>query len=101
MSIPEKIQEQVQKLPASLQAEVLHFIEYLLNKEKQQLPRTRVLAVPKAKTKYEGLSEYLSLREKCQEEQDWAELSLAFAMQGMKDEETPVYTTADLKVVFV
>lgn len=101
MSIPEKIQEQVQKLPASLQAEVLHFIEYLLIKEKQSKPRTKEMVMAEATTNIERLSEYLLLREKRREEQDWAELSLAFAMQGMEDEETPVYTTADLKVVFV
>jgi hypothetical protein len=70
MAITEKIQQHVQKLPASFQAEVLDFVEYLLAK--------------------------ISRRE----EGDWSDLSLAFAMRGMEDEITPVYTTADLKVVF-
>ncbi len=71
MAITEKIQQHVQKLPASLQAEVLDFVEYLLAK----------------------VSKY-------SEERDWSNLSLAFAMRGMEDEFTPLYTTADLKVVF-
>ncbi len=70
MAITEKIQQHVQKLPASFQAEVLDFVEYLLAKVRQR------------------------------EEGDWSDLSLAFAMRGMEDETTPIYTTADLKVVF-
>ena len=70
MAITEKIQQHVQKLPASFQAEVLDFVEYLLAKVRGP------------------------------EEGDWSDLSLAFAMRGMEDETTPVYTTADLKVVF-
>ena len=70
MAITEKIQQHVQKLPASFQAEVLDFVEYLLAKVRQR------------------------------EEGDWSDLSLAFAMRGMEDETTPVYTRADLKVVF-
>ncbi len=70
MAITEKIQQRVQKLPASFQAEVLDFIEYLLAKVRSR------------------------------EEGDWSELSLAFAMRGMEDEVAPLYTTADLKVVF-
>ncbi len=70
MTISEKIQQHVQKLPASLQAEVLDFVEYLLAKVGSR------------------------------EEEDWSDLSLAFAMRGMEDEATPLYTTADLKIVF-
>jgi hypothetical protein len=70
MAITEKIQQHVQKLPASFQAEVLNFVEYLLAKVKDQ------------------------------EEGDWLDLSLAFAMRGMEDEAAPLYTTADLKVAF-
>jgi len=70
MAISEKIQQYVQSLPASFQAEVLDFIEYLLTKTKRQ------------------------------EDSDWSELSLTFAMRGLEGEETPTYTTADLKVVF-
>lgn len=74
MVLAERIQEYVQKLPAALQAQVLDFVEYLLTKLERQAAR--------------------------QEEKDWAGLSLAFAMRGMEQEETPVYTAADLKVVF-
>jgi hypothetical protein len=74
MAIDERIQEYVQKLPASLQAEVLDFVAYLLDKVERDLFQ--------------------------QEEGQWADLSLAQAMRGMEDEATPLYTVADLKVVF-
>ncbi len=70
MVLAEKIQRYVQNLPTPLQAEVLDFVEYLV-----------------AKTGH-------------QDESGWSDLSLAFAMRGIEDEETPTYTTADLKVVF-
>jgi hypothetical protein len=35
-----------------------------------------------------------------QEEQDWALFSLASAVRGMEGEDTPIYSLADLKVVF-
>jgi hypothetical protein len=69
----ERIQQYVQKLPQPLQAEVLDFVEYLLSKvERETSP---------------------------QDESDWSGLSLALAMRGMESENTPTYTTADLKVV--
>lgn len=74
MVITEKIQQHVQRLPASFQAEVLDFVEYLLAKAEREVLR--------------------------REERAWSDLSLAFAMRGMEDEDTPVYTTSDLKVVF-
>ncbi len=74
MAVAEKIQEYVQRLPAASQVEVLHFVEYLL-----------------AKAEQDGLD---------QEEEAWFDLSLSTAMQGMEDEETPHYTTDDLKVVY-
>jgi hypothetical protein len=70
MAVVEKIQQYVQKLPALFQAEALDFIEYLLIKAER----------------YEA--------------EDWAELSLASARRGMENEDAPVYTLADLKVVF-
>ena len=73
MLIREQIQEYVVKLPASFQAEVLDFVEYLI-----------------AKAEREGLVE---------ENREWSEFSLASAMRGMEDEETS-YTLSDLKVVF-
>ena len=74
MALAEKIQHYVQRLPASFQVEVLDFVEYLL-----------------AKAEREGVR---------QEERAWSNLSLSFAMRGMEDEDTPTYTTSDLKVVF-
>ena len=70
MAITERIQQYVQKLPADLQAEVLEYVEYLLRRAEQL------------------------------EERDWSDLSLTFAMRGIEDDESPAYTTADLKVVF-
>ena len=70
MAIVERIQQSVQKLPASFQAEVLDFVEYLLAKSERR------------------------------EDGNWSDLSLASAMRGMEDENTPVYTPSDLKVVF-
>ena len=74
MVIVEKIQKHVQRLPAAVQAEVLDFVEYLLLKAERELPR--------------------------REARDWSGLSLVFALRGMEGEDTPTYTTADLKVVF-
>jgi len=72
MRVAEQVQEYVAKLPQPLQAEVLDFAEYLLSKVER-----------------EG-----------EEEANWLALSLASAMRGMEDEDGPVYTMADLKVVF-
>jgi hypothetical protein len=74
MTITDKIQVSVQKLPTAYQAEVLDFVEYLL-----------------AKT---------TRRTQEQEESLWRDLSLTFAMRGMEDEDAPQYTTAHLKVIF-
>jgi hypothetical protein len=74
MVIAEQIQQYVQKLPASFQAEVLDFVEYLLAKAERETLR--------------------------HEERVWSDLSLASAMRGMEDEDPAIYTTADLKVVF-
>lgn len=74
MAMAEQIQESLQRLPAVFQAEVLDFVEYLL-----------------AKAEREAIQ---------QEEQAWSSISLATAMRGMEDEETPLYTISDLKVVF-
>ncbi len=70
MSTVEKIQDNVQRLPTSVQAVVLEFVEYLLDKTERQ------------------------------EEKAWSHLSLAGAMRGMEDEDTPDYTASDLKLVF-
>ena len=74
MTITDKIQASVQKLPTAYQAEVLDFVEYLLAKATRGARK--------------------------QEESLWSDLSLTFAMRGMEDEDAPQYTKADLKVIF-
>jgi len=64
------IVERIQRLSPPFQTEVLDFVEYLLTKAERE------------------------------ERTEWSDLSLAYAMRGMKDEEIPTYTIADLKVVF-
>jgi hypothetical protein len=56
MTLDEKIQQYIQKLPRSFQEELLDFVEYLLMKAEQQ------------------------------EKQDWVSLSLSSAMRDMEDE---------------
>lgn len=74
MNLSERIQKHVQSLPASFQAEVLDFVEYLAGKAEREAAR--------------------------QEDKNWTTLSLSFAMRGMEDEDTPLYDPSDLKVVF-
>jgi hypothetical protein len=72
--LSERIQQSLEQLPTSFQAEVLDFIEYLAAKaEREAFER---------------------------EKREWSHLSLSFAMRGMEDEDTSAYTLADLKVVF-
>ena len=56
MTLDEKIQQYVQKLPRSFQEELLDFVEYLVMKAEQQ------------------------------EKRDWTSLSLASAMRDMEEE---------------
>jgi len=70
MAIADQIQRYVEKLPASVQAEVLDFVEYLVTRAERR------------------------------EDAGWSELSLATAMGGMEDEVGPEYTTDDLRTVF-
>jgi hypothetical protein len=74
MLLSERIQQYVQRLPASFQAEVLDFVEYLTTKAEGEVIQ--------------------------QERRSWSSLSLSFAMRGMEDADTPIYTPSDLKVVF-
>ncbi|MBU0511016.1 MAG: DUF2281 domain-containing protein [Chloroflexi bacterium] len=74
MLVTLKIHENVQKLPAPFQAEVLDFVEYLLIKSEREIAQ--------------------------QGESDWSSFSLASAMRGMEDEDTTTFTMDDLKVVF-
>jgi hypothetical protein len=57
MTLDEKIQQYIQKLPRSFQEKLLDYVEYLVMKAEQQ------------------------------EERDWASLSLSSAMRGMEDEQ--------------
>ena len=68
MTAAERIQEQVQKLPEPLQAEILDFIEFLM--------------------------QHQSMRK---EDLDWSRLSLAAAMRDIEDEDLPTYDESDLK----
>ncbi|HEX5807236.1 MAG TPA: DUF2281 domain-containing protein [Anaerolineales bacterium] len=58
MTLDEKIQQYVQKLPRSFQEELLDFVEYLVMKAEQE------------------------------KQHDWSSLSLSSAMRGMEDEAT-------------
>lgn len=74
MLLTEKIQNDLQRLPASLQQEVLDFVEFLLIKVERSAAR--------------------------QEEVDWSRAALAKAMREMDEEEgvdAPIYTLHDLK----
>jgi len=74
MAVADKIYQDVQKLPERLQSEVLDFVEYLLLKvERETWP---------------------------EEKRAWSDLSLALAMRDMVQEETPDYTTDDLRMIF-
>ena len=72
MLVSEKIQKYAEKLPERLQIEALDFIEYLLNKWKQETD----------------------------EDAEWTDLSLQMMMRGMEDEPMPEYTRSDLKEAF-
>ena len=74
MLVTRKIHENVQKLPVAFQTEVLDFVEYLLMKSEREVVQENEL--------------------------NWSNFSLASAMRGMEDEDTPIYTMDDLKVVF-
>ena len=67
MTLTEEILQHVQTLPESVKAEVLDFVEYLELKSK-----------------------------KVEEEVEWSDLSLSYAMRGMEKETTP-YSINDLK----
>lgn len=67
MSITEMIVEQIQGMPESMQVDVLDFVRYLKSK---------------AKTK--------------DDERDWSEISLSFAMRDIEDEEC-LYSIEDIK----
>ncbi len=71
MIVAEKINQKLEKLPISIQLEVLDFIEFVAQKaEKQNL---------------------------AEEDEQWTNFSLTQAMKGLEDEDIPEYTDADLK----
>ncbi len=76
MTSLESSHQYVQMLPDSLQPDVLDFAKFLLFKREQEI-------TPE------------------QDEIEWSEFSLASAMRGMEDEDSPTYTTDDLKEVFL
>ena len=70
----DEIQQTIRKLPASYQAQVLDFAEYLVAKAQREAAR--------------------------EEETTWAEWSLAAAMRDMEREDGPTYTLDDVEVSF-
>jgi predicted nucleic acid-binding protein len=72
MIAAEQINSKLQELPTLYQQEVLHFIEFLSQKAMR-----------------EGEAET--------EDKLWTDFSLAQAMRGLEDDDTPEYTEADLK----
>ena len=73
MTIAGKIQGYVKRLPPSSQTAGLDFAQFLFNKVDSEGSRVEELA--------------------------WSNLSLAGGMRGMENEDTPKYTTSDVKVL--
>lgn len=69
MSVIKQVNDKLQKLPIAAQEEVLHFIEFLAQKFKQESV----------------------------EDKHWSDFSLNQAMEGLEDDDLPEYTEADLK----
>jgi hypothetical protein len=74
VSVSETIYEALKKLPEPLQAEVLDFVQHLASRVERQ-----------------AVSE---------DEPALKSLSLSLAMRGMEHEDTPSYSTEDLKETF-
>jgi hypothetical protein len=70
MTIAEAIIRGLAPLPEAAKREVLDFVEFLNSRRSQETPR--------------------------EEDTAWSEFSLASAMRGMEDEESP-YSAADVK----
>lgn len=70
MIVPDQITDRLQKLPPSLQRKVLDFIDFLEHGAAQG--------------------------EDASEDADWTKFSLAQAMNGLEDEDSPEYSEADL-----
>ena len=70
MGIAEKLHRYIERLPASLQAEALDFVEFLIAKAEQE------------------------------ETKNWTDFSLQAAMRDMEAEAGPTYTQNDIKEAF-
>lgn len=71
MIVTEKINQKLEKLPIEIQLEILDFVEFIAQKAEKQ--------------------------NALEENWQWTDFSLAQAMKGLENEETPEYTEADLK----
>ena len=74
MNLTDRINEQVRQLPKHTQAEVLNFVEYLLEKARRNDVR--------------------------EEQREWSRHSLSLTMREMEDEDGPEYTPEDLEERF-
>ncbi|WP_234573530.1 DUF2281 domain-containing protein [Rhodohalobacter sp. 614A] len=74
MSVAEKINKRIRSLPEASQTEVLHFVEFLLDRS------TRTSA--------------------SHENQEWAIGSLSSAMHGIETDNEPIYSESDIKEHF-
>ena len=70
MTLAQKILQKIEKLPESVQAEVLDFIDFI------------------------------DLKKGHPTDSEWKDLSLSSAMRDMENESSPEYTTGDLKEKF-
>lgn len=70
MSVADRIAEQLGRLPSTMQAEVLDYVESLVARVERD--------------------------ENGHTDRTWSTLSLESAMRGMEDEDGPTYTDADL-----
>ena len=74
MTVSELIYEEVKKLPEPLQAEVLDFVQ--------------------------NLASNMERESKSESEFAWSSVSLSLAMRGMENDDTPSYSTEDLREIF-
>lgn len=70
MTLAQKIQQKVEKLPEAVQAEILDFVDFIDQKKERS------------------------------SDLEWKAFSLSSAMRGMETETSPDYTPSDLKETF-
>lgn len=80
MIVADKIYQQVGVLPEPLQAEVLDFVEFLLQKVRASEQTSDAVA------DIDNLA--------------WSKVSLEMAMRGMENEDEPLYSLQDLTETF-